>query len=590
MLGVTIDGSYVSLAPYEAGEPVPVWKPAIGADGQPVPGAFDAHVLDENGNRVLRVERRYTLAPGSFELSIEQRAINLTDDDLLVRLFQTGPADLRQESFYGGDKRRVRFGYFLDPAIEPTQTFVQADERLAGRGSLLGPKTNGYYDVERQIWPTPKSLENDRTLVWTAFTNRYFAVAVHPLPPAGETLDAAIPRRVFDRVDRILADNVNGEGMVIRLVTPERALPAGAGLNFSHGGYAGPLSRPIINEDPLLSTFNLGGLVVYNLGGPCAFCTFAWITDALHFVLLFAHDHLVFDWALAIILLVVVVRTILHPVTRWSQIRMQRFGKQMQDMAPKQKKLQERYKDDPKKLQQEMGKLWREEGVNPAGMLGCLPMFLQTPVWIALYATLYYSFELRHSPAFFGVFQTITGGAWPFLSDLAATDSFIPLPGAVNLGIAKIDAINILPFVLGIVFFIHQKYMTPPPSASMTPEQKSQQRLSRVMTVVLFPIIMYAAPSGLALYFVTNSTIAIFESRMIRSSAEKKGLLDVQPKKKKAGKPGGFLGRLYEMAEQQQKMREQQTTGPGRDQTRAQQRAMRPNAGRQLPQPKRKKK
>jgi len=301
VLGVFVDGQYVSLVPSTEGEPDPIWRPVSGPEGRPVPGAFDAFVTDAEGRRVLRIERRYDLAPGSFELAITQRAVNLTDRELQVQIFQTGPADLRQESFYGGDKRRVRFGYFLNPELEPTQTFVQADERLAGRGSLLGPKTNGLYDIERQIWPTPQSLEENRTLVWTAFTNRYFAVAVHPLPPKGGAPTNAIPLRVFERVDRILADTVNGLGMVIRLVTPERTLPAGAGLNFSHGVYAGPLSRPIINEDPLLSTFNLDGLVVYNLGGPCAICTFAWLTDFLHFTLLFAHDHLVFDWALAIV-------------------------------------------------------------------------------------------------------------------------------------------------------------------------------------------------------------------------------------------------------------------------------------------------
>ncbi len=130
------------------------------------------------------------------------------------------------------------------------------------------------------------------------------------------------------------------------------------------------------------------------------------LTGPLLALLHLLHD-ITFDWALAIILLVVCVRSVLHPITRWSQLRMLVFGKQMQGMAPKQKAIQEKYKDDPQRLQQEMAKLWREEGISPAGFLGCLPMFLQSPVWIALYAMLYFTIDLRHEPAFFGVFQKI---------------------------------------------------------------------------------------------------------------------------------------------------------------------------------------
>lgn len=591
VLGVQVNGQWVSLTGYTNGQPDRIWRTINAPGGEPIPGAFEAFVVNEAGERLLRVERRYALAEASHDLRVRQNLENLSGRPLRVRLYQAGPADLRQESHYGGDKRRVRFGYFLDQLRDPSQTFVQADQRLAGRGSLLGPKTDGAYDAERQVWPSPRSIDNAWTLVWTAFTNRYFAVAVHPLlpdSPEGAPPPPPSALSVFERIDRVLADRINGEGMMLRLVTPERALEPGGAMDFSHGVYAGPLSHQIIASDKALSSLRLGGLVVYNLGGPCAACTFAWLADTLHAVLLFAHDYLVFDWALAIILLVIVVRTVLHPITRWSQIRMQRFGKQMQELAPKQSKLKERFKDDPKRMQQEMAKLWREEGVNPAGMLGCLPMFLQTPVWIALYATLYYSFEMRHAPAFFGIFQSLTGGSWPFLADLAKPDTLIPFPGALDLGIVRIDSFNILPLVLGFVFYLHQKYLTPPTTVAMTPEQQSQQRMIRVMTVVLFPIIMYGAPSGLALYFVTNSVVAIFENRWIRASAEKKGLLDIKPKKK-AAKPGGFLARLYEAAAEAQKRRETEQAGPGRAQTRAMQDGARQRGPRNLPQPKRKK-
>jgi len=93
-------------------------------------------------------------------------------------------------------------------------------------------------------------------------------------------------------------------------------------------------------------------------------------------------------------------------------------------------------------------------------------------------------------------------------------------------------------------------------------EQQSQQRLIRIMTVVMFPLIMYAAPSGLTIYFVTNSTIAIFENRWIRAHMNKHGMLDPDKIRAEKSKKGpGFFSRLQEMAAQQQQAKETQQKG-----------------------------
>jgi len=168
--------------------------------------------------------------------------------------------------------------------------------------------------------------------------------------------------------------------------------------------------------------------------------------------------------------------------------------------------------------------------VNYAGMLGCLPMFLQMPIWVALYAMLYFSFDLRHEAAFFGVFQTVSGGSWSFLADLSSADHFIDF-GTVLFSLplfGSVSGFNLLPILLGVVFFLQQKYLTPPPSPNMTPEQLQQQKIMKVMMVVMFPVLMYNAPSGLSLYFITNSTLGILESRYIRSHVDKE---DLEPAK-----------------------------------------------------------
>ncbi len=318
-----------------------------------------------------------------------------------------------------------------------------------------------------------------------------------------------------------------------------------------------------MNSEPEIASLNMPEMVVSNLGGICAPCTFSWLTDILIGVLRTFHS-IVGDWAVSILLLVVLVRTCLHPVTRWSQIRVQRFSVQMQAMAPKQKAIREKYKDDSKKQQAEMGKLWREEGISPAGMLGCLPMFLQSPVWIALYATLFFASELRHEPAFYGLFQNALN--WGFMNDLSAPDGAIPLPASMHFSFAmwgSVDSINVLPLLLGVVFFLHQKYLTPPTQATLTPEQESQQKMMKVMMVFLFPVMMYAAPSGLALYFITNSGLGIIENKWIRAHMKKHGMLEIENiRAEKKDKGPGFLQRMTEAAEAQKQLKEKGPAQP----------------------------
>lgn len=548
---------------------------------QTAPGSFEAVVEDEAGEAVLTLRRTYILTDQTNDLRIEQRLINESDSPLDVRVVQFGPIDLPLDGVtYGGDKRRVRFGYLLRPELDQSRTFVLGKKYLTPRASVLGPKDPSAvwvnpltgksfkpYVPSRQVWPDANSTSSGFELVWAAMTNRYYGVAVHSVDAPG----APLGFDSIEKIDRVvLQENTQPKDgvLILRLTSKARTLAPGESAGEGLQVYAGPLSRTEIGKSPLASAAGVKALVVYNFGGPCAFCTFTWLSDPLLSLIRFL-EQFVHDWSIAIIVLVFIVRGILHPVNRWSQIRMQRFGKQMQDLAPKQKKIQEKYAGDRQKLQQEMAKLWKEEGVNPAGMLGCLPMLLQSPIWIALYASLYFLYELRQQPAFFGVFQSLTGGSWPFMADLSEPDHFIPLPASWHFSVplmGLISAINIMPLLLGVVFFMHQKFLTPPTAATLTPEQQQQQKIIKVMTVVMFPLIMYNAPSGLALYFIANSTIAIAENSWIRAHIKKHNLLEVV-KKPKTPRQGSFMQRLQQIANQQQALREQQKRaregGPG---------------------------
>ena len=549
--GVEINGTRVPV--YIAFDQDGIGQPAW---SQVEPGRFQATIADADGTPVALLERHYQADGTAHDFTLTQSAENLTDQPMDIRWITFGPAQLYKESQgYGGDIRRVRFG-FVEPG---SPHYVIGGDYLKSIASVSGPrdKQTQQYPATMELWPTPSAAKNGHELAWAGVTNRYFGVAVHGVAEGAPTPGVAPLLTPVERVSRVLLDpgaKTSDPSYVLGLefTSPEYEVAAGQRSTHAMGIYSGPLARKLIASNPSAHAVMLRELVQYTMGGPCAFCTFPWLAHILVWLLNNIHDYLTFDWALAIIVLVLIVRTVLHPVTKWSQIRVQRFSHQMQQMAPKQKKIQEKFKGDPKRMQAEMAKLWREEGINPAGMLGCLPMFLQTPVWIALWASLYFAIELRHEPAFFGVFQLL--GGWPFLADLSQPDAAITLPAALQFNLplmGTITSINLLPLLLGVVFFIQQKYMMPPPTATMTPEQKSQQKMMKIMMVVMFPVFMYNAPSGLSLYFIANSTLGIVEMRYIRAHINKNDLLT--PKQRDPSKKT-FMQRVMERAQQRQEM------------------------------------
>jgi len=578
---VLIDGVEARLqaVPDEAGVETRIWKPVDpGADGVEHARAFQAVIENEAGEPILEITRTYRLRPDSYELTIAQRVRNLSGRALDVRLRTYGPVQLPRIAKYPGDRRRVRHGYLVSPEQDPEQRWVQPSGLPSLRNELGQARSEGSADPPRYeritgYWPTEEATQRGWTLVWIAQTNRYFVVAAHDAGINAPTDPKAL--RAGSEVERFVLNRANTEQqppvLAFRMTSVPAALAPGASADLGVTLYAGPKAKKIIDRHEPAELAGLDELVVYNIGGACSFCTFAWLSGFLITILRFLHDFVVFDWALAIIALVLIVRTILHPVTKWSQIRVQRFGKQMQEIAPKQKKIQERYPDDKKKQQEEMARLWREEGISPAGLLGCLPMFLQMPVWIALYATLYYAFELRHDGAFFGVFQGAFNN-WAFLGDLSEPDQFfrfakdgfvLPLIGSLQ---GPINSLNILPLVMAVVLFLHQKYLTPPASPTMTPEQRQQQKIMKVMTVVMLPVFMYNAPSGLALYFVANSTLGIFENRWIRHHIDKHDLLNVERLKEQRKRRPSFMQRLQKLAEEKQRARQKHQAAAQRQQ------------------------
>ena len=488
----------------------------------PSSAEFVALVIDEKQNKIASIRRKWILNT-QYGLRLEQSVLNLTSQEMSVQWLQYGPTTLTVDRSRYMDRRRFRFGWELSDAFDPNQAApIQSNDFYLEFTDVTS---------EEPLWPTTESTEEGFKLSWFASTNRYFALAVFPdINTQGEGT------RVFtDKVAEITSsvEGVDEDRFVLTgLWSPVTHIEGGSSYDLSMGVYAGPLKRSVLDEEQPYIALNMRDLVLYQMSSMCAFCTFQWLADFLAIVLTILDHYVVFDWGLAIILLVLMVRTLLHPITKKSQINMQRFGKVMQKLKPEIDKLKKKYPDDPKRVQKEQMALMQKYGVNPFQMLGCLPMFLQMPIWVALYALLYFMFDIRQEPAFFGVFQLF--GEWPFLADLSSADHFFgKFEEPIQFLFWNVTGLNILPILMGGIFFVQQKYMSPQ-SMATSPEQESQQKIMRVMMVVMFPLMLYSAPSGLTLYILTSSSVGILESRRIRKHIDS---IPIEPKPVKPAGP-----------------------------------------------------
>lgn len=478
---------------------------------------FVATIIDTKKNVIAAIHRKWTLNT-QFGLELEQSIQNLTTQEMDVRWLQYGPSTLTVDRSRYMDRRRFRFGWELSDEFDPNHSApIQSND-------FFLEFTDVTKERETTVWPTEETLEEGFKLSWFASTNRYFALAVFP-----NINNQGQGNRVFTNKVAEITSRVEGvdtdEFVLTGLWSPLTRIAGGGVYDLSMGVYAGPLKRSILDDQQPYVALNMRDMVLYQMSSMCAFCTFQWLADFLAVVLTTLDHYVVFDWGFAIIFLVLIVRTILHPITKKSQINMQRFGKVMQKLKPEIDKLKKKYPDNPKRVQQEQMALMQKYGVNPLQMLGCLPMFLQMPIWVALYALLYFMFDIRQEPAFFGVFQLF--GEWPFLADLSSADHFFgKFSEPKQFLFWNITGINLLPILMGAIFFVQQKYMSPQ-SMATSPEQESQQKIMRVMMVVLFPLMLYSAPSGLTLYILTSSSVGILESRRIRKHIDS---IPIEPK------------------------------------------------------------
>jgi len=222
------------------------------------------------------------------------------------------------------------------------------------------------------------------------------------------------------------------------------------------------------------------------------------LVDALaeFFLLVLRYIHAVFpNWGIAIIILTCLVNASLYPLNKKSQISMHK----LQRLQPKIKEIQKKYKHNRAKRNEEMMKLYHAHGVNPAG--GCLPIFIQLPIFIGLLFALRSSFDLRQS-------------SFLWIKDLSLPDCLFPLP------FGFVSSFNLLPILMSVAMYIQQKMTAPPPAKKKKkPEEyDAQEQMQSAMKFMpwFMLVVFYTLPSGLVLYWLTNSILRILETHHIK--------------------------------------------------------------------------
>ena len=245
------------------------------------------------------------------------------------------------------------------------------------------------------------------------------------------------------------------------------------------------------------------------------------------------------NYGVSIILMTILIRLILYPLMQKQMVSM----REMQKIQPLMKEVQERYKNNKEKLNQELMKLYKEHKVNPMG--GCLPLLIQMPILILLFQVLRV-FEYKDNLGnIVGGFLWIPNQVEIILKDglhkvvggLAAPEQLIPL----GKGIFGIQYLGIMPFLIGVSMFYQQK-MTTAPSTTTGKEGGSAEQTQKMMTIMmplLIAFMSFTLPSGLTLYWLVSTLLGIGQQYFINKKipTEVTDLKALIPKEKEKEKP-----------------------------------------------------
>jgi YidC/Oxa1 family membrane protein insertase len=333
------------------------------------------------------------------------------------------------------------------------------DSRYIGADILLDNK------IYRQR-PSSKTIDQGHTVTgnvrWAATRGRYFSFIMQP----AQAMQGAFIR------------SSSRQDICTGLVSNSLSIPPNSSIQHRYLIYVGPNDRnTMIPFDPTTDQMIHYGM--FHFIGRI-------LLHGLHMFYRLTHNY-----GLAIMLLAFAISFIMMPLTRKSLHSM----KEMQKIQPETELVRKQYSDNPQKMNKEIIELYKKHKINPVG--GCLPMLLQMPIFFSLYQVLLRSVELK-------------GAQFLWIKDLSLPDAAFALPHTLPIIGSHI---HILPILMAIAMAVQQRL-----SQGGGAKMSDQQRLMAGIMPVMFGLIFYNMPSGLVLYWFTNTLFMLTIQELVLKS------------------------------------------------------------------------
>jgi len=392
----------------------------------------------------VSVTKRYKLIPGTYLMEVELTIENLSDATLKNNVVISWESPCKVAEV--GDIKKAQLKHSHLTILEQTANAGGNVEKIShhGAGILQGILT--FLGLVAPTTPTDSVIEK-KNITWVAQSSQYFLNIL--IPEKSVSTEAIFVKTIDNRIRMGLSTDISlksGETKIIKTRV-----------------YAGPRDTTILkNLSPVMTS-----LTAFSGWNSLALIVL-WL---LHLLYKITHNY-----GVSIIILTLIVKVVLHPVTKKNFKTMN----SMQKLQPHLAEIREKHKHDAETLNKEMMELYKRHKVNPMG--GCLPLLLQMPVFIALFTTLQNAIELR-------------GATFLIWSDLATKDPYY-----------------ILPVLMGLTMIIQQKMMPSP--------DPNQAKIGMFMSII-FVFMFMNFPSGLVLYWLTQNILTIIEQILIKRGIEK---------------------------------------------------------------------
>ncbi len=384
----------------------------------------------------LEVTKRFTLSNDTYSINLDIEIRNLGETETVLK-------DLR-----------VNWG----PGIIKTN-LTKLDRRYYGPTFKVDDKKKAKRMKKKE---GEKKIEG--AVDWILTSSKYFTVAIIERP------DTKV------KADGIYYFILKNDKLNIGLYYDSLKLAPSESKTIKLKSYLGPKQKAEVQKFDEDLTEITSFKVIAGLG---------FISDFLLVLMKFLYRFIP-NYGVVIIIITLLFKLVFYPLTHKSMKSM----KKMQDIQPILQDLQKRYKDDPKQLQQETMRMYKTYGVNPFS--GCLPLLIQTPIFIALYTTFGGAIELRCAPFLF------------WIQDLSRPDTVAMISNF---------SVNILPILMGVAMLGQQLVQG-------SQKNQSQQTAFLKFLPLMFLFFFWNFPSGLVLYWLMNNIFTIIQTMIINKTSE----------------------------------------------------------------------